>query len=400
MSTFSYRAINTQGKIQQGEISADDESRAQDLLKDQGLTIISIESGRRKPFSPNLFQARSQQLRPKETLLFTRQMQSFCDADIPVKQAIQAIIKHSTVENLKACCQSISQGLDEGHSLSHALSLCGGGFDDLYLAQIKAGEKSGKLSEVLESLAQHLEEQQSQNHKIRMASLYPTILCAVALFIITLLLSTVLPKLIQQLQGQEDLPLLTNIMITLSEWIREYGFYVLLLMLAIALVKHFFYPHSRWRLAIAEHIPALRKLMQLRDASRYLATLSVLYKAGIPLAEAAKSSAEVIRGKKLRTLLAQAEEQLQAGKRLSELLQQSQLFSPNSLLLISNGEHNGRLADMLDKAAREERSELNQGIDLSLAVLEPLLITVVGGFVFIIVLAILLPLMQINSLVA
>ncbi|MBB6521550.1 type II secretion system F family protein [Pseudoteredinibacter isoporae] len=400
MASYCYQAINAQGKILKGNVSAEDESQAQSLLKDQGLTIISIEPGQHKVFSWNSFSLQNRQLNPKEILLFTRQMQSFCEAEIPVKQSIQSIIKHSTVENLKHCCSDIARHLDEGQSLSKALLLSNGGFDELYLAQVKAGEKSGKLSEVLDSLALHLEDQQAQNHKIRMASLYPSILCAVALFIITLLLSTVLPKLIQQLQGQENLPLLTSFMIGFSDVIRSYGLYALLAAIGMMIVKRWMFPDTRWRLAIAERIPALNKLLRLRDSSRYLATLSVLYKAGIPLAEAAKSSAELIRGKRLRGILSQAEDQLRSGKRLSELLQQSQLFSPNSLLLISNGEQSGRLADMLDKAAKEEKSELNQGIDLALALLEPLLITLVGGFVFIIVLAILLPLMQINSLVA
>lgn len=400
MANYCYRAIDSQGKILKGEIAADDKNRAQTLLKKQGLTIISMEQGQHKHFALSSLSFQSKPLSSKEILLFTRQMQSFCDADIPVKQAIQAIVKHSSVERLKHYCQDIARLLDEGQSLSSALALCGAGFDDLYLAQIKAGEKSGKLSEVLDALALHLEEQLTQNHKIRMASLYPTILCTVALFIIALLLSTVLPKLIQQLQGQEDLPLLTQIMMSLSKFVQQYGLYLLAAFILSLLIKRFFYPDVQWRLAVAERIPALRKLLQLRDTSRYLATLSVLYKAGIPLAEAARSSAEVVRNKKLRSYLLQAEEQLKSGKRLSELLQASLLFNPNSLLLISNGEESGRLGNMLDKAAREEKSELNQGIDFSLAILEPVLITLVGGFVFIIVLAILLPLIQINSLVS
>ncbi|MCV6624303.1 MAG: type II secretion system F family protein [Cellvibrionaceae bacterium] len=397
MRHYIYRAIDSKGKLSNGAISADNRDIATQELKARALTLVSLqEQGAKRGFSSFSIKRK---LKPKELLLFTRQLHSFYEANIPVKQAIQGIISHNNIYSLKDCCQSINQSLTEGQSLSAALDDSNAGFDELYIAQIKAGEKSGKMTQILEALGTHIEEQISQSHKIRMASLYPIILCLVAVAIVGLLLSTVVPKLVQQLEGKADLPMLTQIMIKLSELSQDYGPALILAFIAVIGLKRAFLKQQQWRLSIAAQLPMTRELLRKNDASRYLSTVAVLYKAGIPIADAATSSARLIKSPDYKEALSAAEQQLKSGQRLSEFLQSSQLLSPNSLLLISNGEQSGRLAQMLEKAAKEEKQDLNNSIEIALAVLEPALITIVGGMVFLIVLAILLPLMQMNTLV-
>jgi len=397
MRHYIYRALDSKGKLSNGAISADNKDIATQELKARALTLVSLqEQGAKRGFSSFSIKRK---LKPKELLLFTRQLHSFYEANIPVKQAIQGIISHNNINSLKDCCQSINQSLTEGQSLSAALHDSNAGFDELYIAQIKAGEKSGKMTQVLEALGTHIEEQISQGHKIRMASLYPIILCLVAVAIVGLLLSTVVPKLVQQLEGKADLPMLTQIMIKLSELSQDYGPALILAFIAVIGLKRAFLKQQQWRLSIAAQLPITRELLRKNDASRYLSTVAVLYKAGIPIADAATSSARLIKSPDNKEALSAAEQQLKSGQRLSEFLQSSKLLSPNSLLLISNGEQSGRLAQMLEKAAKEEKQDLNNSIEIALAILEPALITIVGGMVFLIVLAILLPLMQMNTLV-
>lgn len=397
MRHYIYRAIDSKGKLSNGAISADNKDIATQELKARALTLVSLqEQGAKRGLSSFSIKRK---LKPKELLLFTRQLHSFYEANIPVKQAIQGIISHNNINSLKDCCQSINQSLTEGQSLSAALRDSNAGFDELYIAQIKAGERSGKMTQILEALGTHIEEQISQSHKIRMASLYPIILCLVAVAIVGLLLSTVVPKLVQQLEGKADLPMLTQIMIKLSELSQDYGPALILAFIAVIGLKRAFLKQQQWRLSIAAQLPITRELLRKNDASRYLSTVAVLYKAGIPIADAATSSARLIKSPDYKEALSAAEQQLKSGQRLSEFLQSSKLLSPNSLLLISNGEQSGRLAQMLEKAAKEEKQDLNNSIEIALAILEPALITIVGGMVFLIVLAILLPLMQMNTLV-
>lgn len=400
MINFNYQALDKHGKLVKGDVLADNQHKAQLQLKDKGLTIVSITQKTKADTSHRKFQFNSGKLSPKEILTFTRQLQSFCDAGIPLKQGLQAITQHSKSGKLSAFSDKVITHLNEGQNLARSLELSDSSFDELYVAQVRAGEKSGKLSTVLASLAQHLEEQQNQYHKIRMASLYPIILCSVALMVVGLLLSVVLPKLVNQLSSQDDFPLLTRVLMDLSHGLQAYGIYLLSAFIIALLIKKFLFPQAKWRYWLATHTPGLQQLLNLRDSSQYLATLGVLYNAGIPLAEAASSAADVIKNTLSRKTLARCAEQLSAGHRLAEILQTSELFGPNTLLLISNGEHSGRLGEMIDKSAKEEKNELNQRIELALALLEPILITVVGGIVFLIVLAILLPMMQINSLVS
>ncbi|WP_299768745.1 type II secretion system F family protein [uncultured Pseudoteredinibacter sp.] len=397
MRHYIYRAIDSKGKLSNGAISAENKDIATQELRARALTLVSLqEQGAKRSFS---LLSIKRKLKPKELLLFTRQLHSFYEANIPVKQAIQGIISHNDINSLEDSCHSINQSLTEGQSLSAALHDSKAGFGELYIAQIKAGERSGKMTQILEALGNHLEEQISQSHKIRMASLYPIILCIVAVAIVGLLLSTVVPKLVQQLEGKADLPMLTQIMIKLSELSQDYGPALILAFIAVFGLKRVFLKQQQWRLSIAAQLPITRELLRQNDASRYLSTIAVLYKAGIPIADAATSSARLIKSPDYKEALSAAEQQLKSGQRLSEFLQSSQLLSPNSLLLISNGEQSGRLAQMLEKAAREEKQDLNNSIEIALAVLEPALITIVGGIVFLIVLAILLPLMQMNTLV-
>lgn len=400
MISFSYQALDKHGKLVKGHVLADSQHKAQLQLKDSGLTIVSIKPHESaKAYSGTLLNPQKR-LSPKEVLIFTRQLQNFCEAGIPLKQGLQAIAQHSQSTKISEFAKKITSHLDEGHNLARSLELSGAGFDELYLAQVRAGEKSGKLDKVLASLATHLEEKQTQYHKIRMASLYPIILCSVALTVVGLLLSVVLPKLVNQLNSEDDLPLITRLLMDISYVMQTYGIYCLAILVALLVIKKYMFPNSSWRQTVATHTPGLKQLLSLRDTSQYLSTLAVLYNAGIPLAEAVSSSTNVINNKLSRNILGRCAEHLSAGHRLAEILQDSKLFSPNTILLISNGEQSGRLGEMIDKSASEEKTELNQKIELALALLEPILITIVGAIVFLIVLAILLPMMQINSLVS
>ncbi|WP_299975412.1 type II secretion system F family protein [uncultured Pseudoteredinibacter sp.] len=398
MPHYHYRAIDNKGKLSSGIITAEETTVAKQQLRDQGLTLLQLKVHSSSSGFKRLSVKR--RLKPKEVLLFTRQLHSFYEANIAVKQAIEAIISHNKLDSLRSHCQQLIQYLNEGQSLSKALQNCQAGFDELYIAQIQAGEKSGKMAQVLEALARHQEEQITQNHKIRMASLYPSILCFVAFAIVGLLLSTVMPKLIHQLEGKSEIPLLSQIMIKLSEFSQDYGLLVIVALVILIIAKKLFFSHQRWRSKIASQLPIFRELIRRNDASRYLSTIAVLYRAGIPLAEAVSSSASLIKHPAYKQHLLTGQQQLKTGQRLTEFLQDSDLLSPNSLLLISNGEQSGRLGQMLEKAAKEEKQELNNSIDIALAILEPALISLVGIIVFLIVLAILLPLMQMNALVS
>jgi len=282
----------------------------------------------------------------------------------------------------------------EGHTLATGLGDFPRVFPELYRATVAAGEQSGHLDTVLDRLADYAESRQQMNAKITQASVYPAILTFVALMVVGGLLVFVVPKIVAVFETSgQDLPVLTRIMISLSEFLQAWWWLLAIAASAgtFALKKFLQIPFnkSRYHLLLLR-IPVVGRLVRGVNSARFARTFSILIASGIPAVEALKLSAPVITNMPMR---------VREGSSIYSALQRSKLFPPMTLHLIASGERSGNLQDMLEKAAQQQERELETLIATFMGLFEPLLIVVMGGIVLLIVLAILLPIMNMNDLV-
>jgi len=411
MPSFYFEALQHNGKTKKGTIVATNEEHALDLLREDKLRPVKLylKSDTANSHNPDAeknklsFSKQGVLLNEKSKLIFTRQLASMLEAGISIKECVQSIGNTSRDKAISSICSDLSNRINEGETLASAMALHRRTFDSLYCALIQAGELSGRLDLILNKLSEYLEQQQDTKNKIRQALLYPAILTAVAITIIILLLSTVMPKLMVQFENaSQALPWLTKSLLALSNGINQYGGIVIALLLGLIFAYKFIIVPSRFNINIHTallKIPVLKDLFIQRDISRYIQTMSILTSAGIPIQKAVTASHSTIENLAIKQSLEATTESLSRGQSLYDALKHCPYFDAISLLMINNGERSGNLEGAFEKAAHLKTKSLQQNIDFGLAILEPLIIVFMGGAVFAIVLAILLPIMQLNDLV-
>lgn len=413
MPSFYFEALQHNGKTKKGTIVATAEEQALDLLRKDKLRPIKLylksPSESNRVHTPDdtknklSLSRQGAQLNEKSKLIFTRQLASMLEAGISLKECVQSIGNTSRDKAISTICSDLSNRINEGETLATAMAQHRRTFDNLYCALIQAGELSGRLDVILTKLSEYLEQQQDTKNKIRQALLYPAILTAVAIAIIVLLLSTVMPKLMVQFENASlALPWLTRALLALSNGINQYGGITIGLFITLIFGYKFIVVPSRFYIIVHRallKIPMLKDLFIQRDISRYIQTMSILTSAGIPIQKAVIASQSTIENMAIKHSLESTTESLSRGQSLYDALKLCPYFDDISLLMINNGERSGNLAGAFEKAAHLKTKSLQQSIDFGLAILEPLIIVLMGGAVFAIVLAILLPIMQLNELV-
>jgi len=406
MSAYEYAALDARGRNTRGLIEGDTPRQVRQLLRDRGLTPLNVhevtEAGARKRDGFRLGGGGGK-LSTTELTLFTRQLATLVRSGLPLDESLAAVAEQSEAKRVQRVTLGVRASVTEGNTLAHALALFPGAFPPLFRSTVEAGEQAGKLDHVLERLADYVESRQALKSKIMLATFYPVILTTVAIGVVTLLMVYVVPKVVQVFSSiHATLPPLTRMLIAFSAFLRNDGIFLLI---ALGLGIFLFLRAMRGE-AFRRHVnlwtlrlPLIGRVTRGANTARFMRTLGILFGSGVPILEALRIGAEVINNLPMRDAVLEAAQRVREGASVSRSLAQSHLFPPITMHLIASGEASGKLDEMLDHAASNQERELEVLISALMAVFEPLLILVMGGVVLVIVLAILLPIFDLNDLV-
>jgi general secretion pathway protein F len=395
---FRYRAMNGNGQNIADTIEAADERQARLEIRSQGLFLQEIRPLRvRKLFS------RPPKISTSELTVFTRQLATLCSAALPLEESLAVIARQTDNKSVSAMIHEVRKAVLEGHPLSDALAQFPATFDSLYRTLIKAGEKSGLLAAVMERLADYIEVRQQTRARLMQSLIYPLILTTVAFIVVIILLTSVVPKVAEQfVHMKQQLPLSTRILLGTTDVLHRAGpaICILVVLASASFVlwlrrgNHRHHFHARLlRVAI------ISRLIKAFFSSRYLRTLSILQTSGIPLLEGMILATEGISNLEVQQRLSQAAENVRQGNPLHASLENTTLFPPMMLYMVASGEKSGQLGTMMTRAADNQESLLQHRISLALAVFEPLLIVTMAMVVLFIVVSVLQPILQLNSMV-
>ena len=402
MAEFDYIAIDPAGRERKGAIKAETVEDARAKLDSRKLFIVRIEAGavekarRRAGLS-----FRAPRLSPKELTLFTRQLSTLIQVS-PLEEALRTIGRQSEQAHVQAIVGKVHSGVLEGRRLADALGAEPRSFPPLYRAMVSAGESSGSLPTIMERLSDLMERQAVIRSKVLTAIAYPSVLAAFAVCVVAALMIFVVPKVVEQFDtvGQQ-LPLLTRIVMGISAFLAGY-WWLLAIMLGLAgfgLWRALKVESFRYRFdAMLLCLPLLGRLIRDLHAARMARTLSTMVASRLPLMEGLSLTTQTVHNRVLRQASEEIVEAIRGGGSLSAALRRAGVFPPLLVYLTASGESAGRLDTMLERAADYLEREFDSFTSAALAMLEPVIIIAMGGIVAVIILSILLPILQLQSL--
>lgn len=398
MASFDYVALDLAGRTRTGHLIAADEAAARATLERRRLAGIRLSPGKAKAGSAGLFGGR---LDARSLALVTRQLATLV-AVAPLEEALRTIAVQAEKPAVRNALMGVHSGVLEGYRLSDAMARQGRAFPPLYRAMVAAGEGSGALPSILERLADLLERDQQAQSKVTAALVYPAVLAATALLVVLALMTFVVPKVVDQFESMgQTLPLLTRLVIGTSEAIRSYGL-VMLLVLVVAgfmAARALRRPDIRMKAdALMLRLPILGRLIRDLHAARLARTLSTMIASGLPILEGLQITAPTIHNHVLRQATVDMAEMIREGGALSSAMRKVAVFPPLLVYMTASGENSGRVELMLGRAAEYMEREFATFTAVALSLLEPAIIILMGGLVAVIVLSILLPILQINTL--
>ena len=405
MAAFRYEAIDSDGHTSRGVVEADGLRQARARVRELGLTVVKVEgltqesvhtgSGQRWRLRRGISSA--------QLSMITRQLATLLEAGLPLEQSLSALIEQSEDESVHQILAGVRSELLSGHTLAQAMGQYANIFPDIYRALIKAGEASGELGHVLIRLADYTESRQVLRQKVVLAFVYPAIVTVVALCVVLGLLIYVVPQVVSVFQqSKQALPLLTRLLIGLSSALQETWLYLLLALTAVGFFVRTLLQREeirfQWHLRILR-LPLIGRLVRGLNTARMASTLAILAGSGVPLLISLQAAAGVVSNLPMRRALEDASKKVREGVTLSRALAASKMFPPILVHLIASGESSGKLDAMLDRAATQQEQEISSYTSVLTSLLEPVLILLMGGVVLTIVLAILMPIIEMNQMV-
>lgn len=408
MAAFDFAALDSRGKQQKGVLEADSQRQVRQLLRDKGWTPLSVEQAVQtkskdgSSSSSGLFST-SPSMSVADLALITRQMATLVDAGIPLEEVLNTVAEQGDKPKIRSMMLGVRSKVLEGHSLAISLAEFPVAFPQLYRSTVAAGEQAGHLGPVMDRLADYTESQQQARQKIQMAMIYPVILIIMSVAIVVGLLTFVVPDIVKVFDSTgQELPPLTQALLASSEFLQDYGFYLLLGIIALVIA---------WRYALSQpdlkkkvhfqllHLPFISKLSRGVNTARFASTLSILTSSGLPLVDAMKVAGEVLSNVYLKDKIGEATQRVSEGSSLRVSLDQTGYFPPMMLHMIASGESSGELDSMLERTANNQQRALEAQVTSLVSLFEPLMILFMGAMVLLIVLAILLPILNLNQLV-
>ena len=391
---YRYRAMTQDGQKLQGIIDANDERQARLRLREEGLFLLDI-----RPQKSSGVKTRRPRISHSELTLFTRQLATLSAAALPLEESLAVIGQQSSNKRLADVLNQVRSAILEGHPLSDALQHFPTLFDSLYRTLVKAGEKSGLLAPVLEKLADYNENRQKIRSKLIQSLIYPCMLTAVAI----VLLTAVVPKITEQfVHMKQQLPLSTRILLGLSDTLQHTGPTLLATVFIVAVGFWLWLKrgNNRHRFhAMLLRVALIGPLICAINSARYLRTLSILQSSGVPLLDGMNLSTESLSNLEIRKRLANAAENVRQGNSIHLSLEQTAIFPPMMLYMVASGEKSGQLGTLMVRAADNQETLQQNRIALTLSIFEPALIITMALIVLFIVVSVLQPLLQLNSMI-
>jgi general secretion pathway protein F len=403
MGAFEYTAVDKAGKQQRGIVEGDTARQVRQQLRDKDLLPLTVtesaekESTRQASFSFNKGMSAS------DLAVLTRQLATLAQSGMPLEQALAAIGEQNENERITSIILGVRARVMEGYSLADGLKDFPRAFPDIYRATVEAGEQSGHLDAVLERLADYTESRQELVQKVRNAMIYPAVLMTFCLLIVTLMMTYVVPKVVGVFvnTGQE-LPGPTAALISISDFIQSYGWLVLLVLAGLGFAAARLLrqpgPKKSFDLFLLK-IPVIGKIIRGLNTARFTRTFSIMTGSGVPVLEGLRISAEVVSNTPMRDAVSEATLRIREGAAIGKSLSKSGHFPPICIHLITSGEASGQLEAMLGKAAGQQEREMDGLIGTLLNILEPGMIILMGILVLSMVVALLMPIFEMNKLV-
>ncbi|MEP5152220.1 type II secretion system F family protein [Planktotalea sp.] len=402
MKTYGYTAFNSAGKKRSGTVIAETETHASSILSEQGLFVSEISVKASKP-SFGLTANRRSALNPDLQTVFTRQMAVLLGADMPAEAALEAV-RQDSQSALDAVAAKTRAQLMDGATLSDALALSGAGFAPYYIASVRAGETAGDLAGVFSELADHLEGQREDKAQISTALIYPGFVAAISLMVCAILMVNVAPEIVAMFEiSDRPLPQITQVILGISNWIQANIVPLLVVfaaLCAIWIAAATVPAMRRIRDRLFLRLPLVGRFMRLSAAVQYLRTLALVLGSKNTVPSAVENASQVLSVDSFRQEGEAVSEAIRQGQTLSQALQKLSIVPPVARQLIAAGEVSVRIANMTERSAVMVENGLSTERKRIAALLEPMLMMVVGAFVLTIVLAVLLPIFDLQSVVA
>ncbi|MDR2991908.1 MAG: type II secretion system inner membrane protein GspF [Burkholderiaceae bacterium] len=405
MPAYSFEALDADGKTRKGVVEADSARAARAALRDQTLVPLAVQAVAQAQEGSLLSRpiVGGRVMRGPRLAVWTRQIAGLVTAGLPLERALTALTDEAEDDKARQLIASLRAEVNAGAPLARAMEQFPREFSPVYTAVVAAGEQGGHLGPVLERLADDLEDRQALKGKLIGAALYPAIVTCVAIVIVIFLVSYVVPQVASVLEGtKRSLPLLTVAMLAISRFVRASGWWLLAVVVVMALGGRWALtvPHLRLRWdALWLRLPVLGRLARGYNAARFAGTLAMLAGAGVPILRALQAAAETLSNQALRADAEDALVRVREGAPLASALAQKRRFPGLLPMFARLGEQTGELPMMLERVARQLSSEVQRRAIHLATILEPLLIVVMGLVVALIVLAVMLPIIQLNALV-
>lgn len=404
MAVFKYIAVDNNGKEETGIMEADSQTQIRQILRQQSLIPIEIESSTQEKakskYSSSLFQ---RSINSTDLTIVTYQFATLMSAGLPIEESLLNIAEQFDKPHVKSILYGVHAKVLEGHSLAASLDEYPSSFPQLYRASVAAGEKSGELAGVLDRLAIYMEKQRDVQQKVQQALIYPGLLTVVSIGIVVFLLSYVVPKIVTIfIDSGQGLPLMTRALLSMSDFVQNYGIYVAIIFFIAIVAFRQALKQDGFRARVHHlmlKIPIVGKTINDVNTARFSRTFGILFAASVPVLEAMQAACSVVKMLPMKYAIEKNIKKVSEGTSIHKALQDTGYFSLLTVRLIASGEMSGRLEQMLEKSADYQDRMVSKKIDIALALFEPTMILVMGGIVLFIVLAVLLPIFELNQLV-
>ncbi|ANS84108.1 type II secretion system inner membrane protein GspF [Vibrio scophthalmi] len=407
MAAFEYKALNAKGKSQKGVMEGDNARQVRSRLKEQGLVPIDVVATRAKqqantPETEALTFKRG--ISTPDLALITRQLSTLVQSGMPLEECLRAVSEQAEKPRIRTMLMAVRAKVVEGHTLADGLGDYPHVFDELFRSMVAAGEKSGHLDGVLERLADYAENRQKMRSKLQQALIYPVVLVVFAIAIVAFLLASVVPKIVGQfVQMGQELPLSTRILISASEFVQHWWITIAIALIALAYLVRYALSKPSIRLSWDRKViamPVIGKIARGLNTARFARTLSICTSSAIPILDGMKVAVDVMSNQYVKQQVLLASDRVREGASLRKSLDQTKLFPPMMLHMIASGEQSGELESMLTRAADNQDANFESMVNISLGIFTPLMIAVLAGLVLFIVMATMMPILEMNNLMS
>lgn len=403
MAAFRYTAFNKSGRLRRGIKEGDTPRQVRQMLRDAALTPVTIEEIQRAVSSGTISFLPNKQLKPLELSLITRQLATLVRSGTVLEEALRIVAEQNEKSGVKSVLMAVRSKILEGHTFAAALAGFSGSFSNFFRTTVRAGEQAGHLDLVLDRLADYTEFRQHLRQKLTIALLYPSILSFVAIAVVTALMTYVVPQVVKVFENMgQELPALTRWLIATSNFLKSYGLLNLFLIFALLVLLKMTLRNSEAKFRFHKlllGLPLIGKGVKTLNTARFARSLSILIASGVSVIESLHISSQVISNLALREAVSESASRVREGASLHSSLAKCGFFPPITIHMIASGEASSKLEEMLEHAAKTHEREIETTLATMIGIFEPFLILLLGGIVLVIVLAILMPIFDLNQLI-